>query len=77
MSPLIVKDFPPEKFPILFEALNHKTREVVWSTTIEMPVGGSRVDIYIPPLSSVYGPVAIRCTFGDGEMTVTEPPKVN
>lgn len=77
--PYIAKDFTPDKFPILIEALHYKTRAVVWSITVEMPTDyGGKVPVNIPHLSAIHGhPVAIRFTFGDGEVSTGEPVLLN
>jgi hypothetical protein len=67
-------DLPPEKFPIVIEALDVVTRAVVWSATIEQPPHGEKAVVAIPSLSQRFGhPVAIRLTFGDGEVEECGP----
>lgn len=74
----VTRDLLPHQFPILIEALHYKTREVVWSTTVEKPASGTRTPVKIPGLAFELGhPVAMRMTFGDGEVIVQEPERVN
>lgn len=58
-------NFPREAFPITIEALHPDTKQVVWSTVVEMPEDAQ--PICIPPLKRQLGhPVEIRVTFADG-----------
>ncbi len=76
--PVSVQDFKRDQFPILIEALHHKTREVVWSVKIELPVEGNRVAVKIPQIAAAYGhPVAVRITFGNGDVVVKDLKKTN
>lgn len=71
------QDFPPEKFPILIEALHAETRQVVWQATVQKPQPGEIALLHIPPLRAKLGHwVYIRVTFGDGEV-VEEPVQAN
>lgn len=62
-------DFQPEKYPILMEALNPETLEVVWSLKVEKPEGDSVALVPIPPLAKKLGyRVEIRITYADGQV---------
>jgi hypothetical protein len=66
--------FTPDKFPIRIEMLHWKTRAVVWTKVIVEPDHDGDMKIEIPALARVLGhPVAIRMTFGDGDVIEKEP----
>ena len=74
MNPVKRHYLPKEHYPLLIEALHWKTRDVVWSAKVDAPDGDGMLPIQIPALRRNHGfPVAIRITFGDGEVQVKEP----
>ena len=78
MLPEAHYDLPPEKYPIRIEALHWITKAVVWSKTVELPNPGAKVRTEIPPLRKMFGhPVAMRMTFGDGEVRESPPVLAN
>ena len=69
-APSAFHDLPPDSFPFTMELLDAETREVRWSATADGP-GAVR----IPGSHETNGgkPVAVRVTFGSGEVVEMEP----
>jgi hypothetical protein len=68
--PAKFRDLPASSFPFTMELLDVETREVCWSATADGP-GVVR----IPGKEETNGgkPVAVRVTFGNGEVVEMEP----
>ncbi len=74
MIPAAVCDLPRGKYPFRVEYLHPETREVVDAVTVEAPEPGTWGALRIPPLAKMLGhPVAVRITFGDGEVQEVPP----
>jgi hypothetical protein len=60
-------DLPLRMYPFRIEALHPDTRMVLWTRTVQAPMGGKRDTIHIPALRERFGhPVQIRMVFADG-----------
>ena len=66
-------DLSADSFPFTMELLDAETREVCWTATADGPGA-----VQVPGYREVNDgkPVAVRMTFGNGEVSVVEPGEV-
>jgi hypothetical protein len=62
---------PAAAFPFTLEAIDYQGN-VVWTKRITGPT-----KLHVPPLISMFGPVAVRTTFPDGTVRIDPAPKTH